>query len=111
MRYLKNLYFAYIKFFWYADTGLNEVRKSGTFVVSIMSMATFMKVFGLNISLWQIPIFVVVTIGVSMALGYLLVQKMETLKYMNKIVNKHNNELMDILESVKRIEDKLKKYE
>jgi hypothetical protein len=108
MKLLKNIYFAYIKFFWYADTGLGEIRKSGTFVVSIMSMATFMKVFGISVSLWQIPIFTVLMIAISMGLGYLLVQKMETLKYMNNIVNKHNNELMDILESVKRIEDKLK---
>ena len=103
MKTLKSIYFAYIKFFWYADTGLGEIRKSGTFITTIMSAATFFKVFGVEIQLWQVPVFGIIMMAISMFVGYLLIQKMETIKYMNSIVNKHNSELMEILEIVKDI--------
>jgi hypothetical protein len=107
MKILKFIFFEYQKALWYIGQSATEYGKLAGFVNNILLAATFLAtVFGIHLNLKQLLILWFILMISCLVLGIFLV-RIGVASYNTRLANKQNMELMEILERVKRIEDKI----
>ena len=107
---LKRLWYLYQRAMWYVGVANSEIRKPLIFINDALILLTFLAVIGIKSN---VPIISSVYVGVlilASIVGKILVV-IGVVAYQTKIQNKENPQLMEILERVKKIEDRLKNNE
>lgn len=102
----KRLLYLYQRSFWYIAQAKNEALKPLGFWNESILLLTFLKVSDVSPSFGQIVIAYIFVMLVGAVIGKIIVST-GIVRYNAKIANHQNDELMEILEAVGRIERKL----
>lgn len=108
MDFLKKIFFAYQKMFFYINIAKGEYAKVSGLLYETLGILTLLAVRGITPKFWQVAlIYVFILFGVGTVAGKFLAW-LGIVKYNNSLSNTHNPEITEILERVKRIEEKIK---
>ena len=96
----------YQKYMWQANIAQSEISKPMRFYSEAIQTATFLAVIGLNVAIYYwVGIYIVGFILAIMIGGWLL--KKGVVKYLTKMGNEHNPEMMEIKKGIEEIKEKL----
>ena len=98
---MKKLFFSYQKAFFYVNVFKGEYAKIGSFIPETLMIMTFLTVRGVEVKTWYIPVFYIGIVIISGLIGKFLVL-IGVSRYNNKLSNKQNEELMEILEILRK---------
>lgn len=103
------LFFKYQAASWYLQQSRNEAYKLIGGIEIFMSLLTYFAVIGFKLNPWQ-AIALFSSLLVIAVIGGIILTRMGVVAYNNKLANKQNQELLTILNTVKRIERKMKTW-
>lgn len=104
---LKKLFFSYQRLFWYVGQAKTEYGKFGSFIPETLTILTYLSVKNVEVKAWHIPIAYIFLLLIAGLIGKVIAWLGIT-KYNNTLNNDHNKEILEILERLKRIEEKMK---
>lgn len=101
------LFFDYQKIMWYTNVFAGEYAKPGKFINETLLITTALAVRGIRPSFFIIVVAYISILVLAAVIGKILVF-IGVVDYNNRLGNKTNPEIMEILERIKNIESKLK---
>jgi hypothetical protein len=100
----KTLFFKYQKAFFYVNQFGAEISKPMRFYSESILLILFLASIGLKAEWYMYVIMYIVILVIAAAIGYALT-KTGVVAYNNELANKQNNELSEILDRVRSIEN------
>ncbi len=102
---IKKGFFWYQRVMWLGGQAYNEANKPLNFFHLTVPYMTYLAVSGYKISTWTFVAVNLIIIVLAVIIGRLL-EKYNVISYNQTLANKQSPELLEILEIVKRIENK-----
>lgn len=104
---LKKLFYLYQRSFWYVSQAKGELLKPLGFWNETLLILTFLAVSGEKPNLMVVVAAYIVALVIMAVVGKIIVIS-GIVRYNTHIGNKQNSEIQEIIEMLKRIEDKIK---
>lgn len=103
---LKHILYYYYRAMWHMSIAKGELNKPLQFSNETIWIATFLAVKGIDVSILNVLIAYLVVFTAMIIIGKMLV-KFGVIQYVNSLGNQQSPELMELLERVRRIEDRI----
>ena len=96
----------YQDYFWYSGQAINEARRPLQLWNEALLLVTFLAVKGYDLSFLEVAI-AYVGIMISTVVVGMILTRLGIISYITELGNRQNPQLLNILETVKRLEQKI----
>lgn len=100
---LKKAFYSYQKCFFYVNTAKGEYAKIGSFIPETLMILTYLKLNGVSVKVWQIPLFYLGLILIAGVGGWILAERIGVQRLNNTIGNEHNEQITEILTRIRKL--------